>query len=61
MCEKPTLSGIGLAVLCLLASAVLPSPGAGSGFRSHKADSSIKFNVKASVIKRVLSTSGTRL
>jgi len=51
MSEKPTLSGVGLAVLCFLASAVFPSTSLAQVpvFEINHADSSIKFNVKASV------------
>ena len=51
MPEKPTLSGMGLAVLCFLASAVFPSLSLAQVpvFEINHADSSIKFNVKASV------------
>jgi polyisoprenoid-binding protein YceI len=51
MLEKPTLSAMGLAVLCLLASAVFPSVSLAQVpvFEINHADSSIKFNVKASV------------
>jgi polyisoprenoid-binding protein YceI len=51
MPEKPTLSGMGLAVLCLLASAAFPSLSLAQVpvFEINHADSSIKFNVKASV------------
>jgi polyisoprenoid-binding protein YceI len=51
MSEKPTLSGMGLAVLCFLAFAVFPSVSLAQVpvFEINHADSSIKFNVKASV------------
>jgi polyisoprenoid-binding protein YceI len=52
MSERLTLCGIRLAVLCLLASAVLPSLSQAQDvpvFEVNHADSTIKFNVKASV------------
>jgi len=52
MAEGLTLNGTRFAVLCLLASAVLPSPSRAQGvpvFEINHADSTIKFNVKASV------------
>ena len=51
MSEKPKLSGMGLAVICFLASAVFPSVSLAQApvFEINHADSSIKFNVKASV------------
>jgi polyisoprenoid-binding protein YceI len=52
MAERLTLNGTRLAGLCLLASTVLPSPSRAQGvpaFEFNHADSTIKFNVKASV------------
>jgi len=51
MSEKPTLSGVGLAVLCFLASAMFPSTSLAQVpvFEINHADSSVKFTVKASV------------
>jgi polyisoprenoid-binding protein YceI len=51
MSERLTLSGMRLAVFCLLASAVLPSLSRAQVpvFEVNHADSSVKFTVKASV------------
>src|SRR5580692_3853980 len=51
MSKRLTLSGMRLAVLCLLASVMLPSLSLAQVpvFEINHADSSIKFNVKASV------------
>src|ERR1039458_6561431 len=51
MSERLTLSGMRLAVFCVLASAVLPSLSRAQVpvFEVNQADSSVKFTVKASV------------
>jgi hypothetical protein len=63
MVERFTLNGTRFAVLFLLGSAVFPSLSRAQGvpvFEVNHADSTMKFNVKASVAIRALLTSGTR-